>query len=313
MRKFIDTVEVQPYYGANWFTDRGVRLKRKLIEKRGLPDLTYWKMITVTFPDGVEDPKTLYELGKKRIPQFLARIREVYGKKFRWAWKLEFQENGNPHWHILAGIPEKIPEDFLDCFTEWWGYGRVNIRGIKRKEFEYLFKYVSKCSAHVCDSSSEIPLPDWVLDYRTVQKDGRVTAGIRFWQTGGGFYENRGEEDAEDEPESEKRPQLYSRVPYTIRQRWENWMRKGTVLIRDRDGQIRRSVQLNFGIPYFRVIQMVINELLNGNAAPAEGMLGFKCGISLILNEIDKCQKHRLKRILPFSSMMGMGCLLRAW
>ncbi|GHB99560.1 hypothetical protein GCM10007047_14790 [Cerasicoccus arenae] len=84
-----------------------------------------------------------FEKGRKRMRRFLARVRKAIGP-FAWAWKLEFHEDGYPHWHLIIDYRKKIPPDFLEMFTIWWGLGRVHVAGIKQKQFEYLFKYVSK-------------------------------------------------------------------------------------------------------------------------------------------------------------------------
>ncbi len=233
-----DTLELRPYYGAEWFTERGVRAKRKLLEKRGIPDLKYWKMITLTVPEGVDSPRNLFEKGKRKLPRFRKRIEEAISRKFPWAWKLEIQENENPHWHFLVGIKERIPEDFLDVFEMAWGLGRVNVKAVTSDDFKYLFKYVSKSPCSSNPSDCEIDLPSWVLDYRKTEASGRVTAGIRFWQTGGGFYTN-----TIPKKETERKVQKSSRVPYIIRQRWEIWMRKAVMVARKGD-QIVGSKQV---------------------------------------------------------------------
>jgi hypothetical protein len=323
----ITGVQVQSYYGANWFTDRGVRAKRKLIEKKGLPNLKRCLFITLTIPEDVCSPRKAYETGKAKLRRFLASIRKNFngGHKLAWAWKLEFQANGMPHWHMLVAFPEHIPQEFLFHFEEWWGLGRVNVKRIKYAEFAYLFKYVSKEVAGDVDPETGIPLPSWVLDYKKTLKDGRVSAGIRFWQTGGGFYTREkeevfallciivallvrgfrakgrtGESEAPEEPQ-EKRS---SRVPYTIRQRWAMWMRKATVFIKDAEGRYRFSRQVYFEKPYCEIKALVANLLLNGKAAGVPGYHGWRCRFSELNQYL--CKTNQTDLQLPCLSSPGM-------
>lgn len=289
-------LQVQSYYGANWFTDRGVRAKRKLIEKKGLPNLKRCLFITLTIPDGVCSARKAYETGKAKLRRFIASIRKNFngGRALAWAWKLEFQDNGMPHWHLLVAFPEHIPQEFLYHFEEWWGLGRVNVKRIKYDEFAYLFKYVSKDVAGGVDAETGIPLPDWVLDYKKTLKDGRVSAGMRFWQTGGGFYTKTGEESEAPEEAEETTEQQTSRVPYTIRQRWSMWMRKATIFMKDEDGNYRFSRQVYFTQPYCDVKVQVVQMLLNGKAAVVPGYHGWSCRLSEINKLICKTYQKSL-------------------
>jgi hypothetical protein len=288
-------LQVRGYQGANWFTKRGVREKRRLIEKKGLPDMRRCLFITLTIPEGVREPWTAYETGKKRLPQFLRAFRKAIGRSFAWAWKLEFQENGMPHWHLIVDFRERIPQDFLYLFEKWWSLGRVNVKRLKRDEFAYLFKYVSKAADGDADPETGIGLPAWVLDYQKKLKDGRTKAGLRFWQTGGGFYTKA--KSATEKPATspaEKpaaREPRFSRVPLTIRQRWALWMRKGTLFVKDREGQYRFSRQVYFTQPFREVLLRVAQATMNGSAAAARGCLGFNCRPSTIEKLL--CQNHQ--------------------
>ncbi|QYY34909.1 hypothetical protein [Ruficoccus sp. ZRK36] len=299
-------VQVRGYHGPNWITERGVYLKRKEIERKGLPVLKRCKFLTLTTDGhGLMPPQEVYELGSARMRRFLAKVRKVIGK-FGWAWKLEFHEDGYPHWHLIIDYRKKIPPDFLDMFTKWWGLGRVNVQGIREKRFRYLFKYVSKMASGDCDEETGLDLPGWVLDYRKRRKDGRLTAGIRFWQTGGGFYTKPAKADDEegDEPKG-KKPQQTSRVPYTLRQRWGMWMRKGTVYVKGWGGKYLRSQQVYFQRPYHEVAQTVINAFVGGKAAPVSNALGFMCGLELINKEIQLWKRKQINRLATYYSRTG--------
>jgi hypothetical protein len=291
--------QVQPYHGANWFTTRGVRIKRRLIEKKGLPVFKRCLFITLTIPEGVCSPVEAYEKGSDRIRRFLAKFRKAVGQKFPWAWKLEFQENGYPHWHLVIDYKKRIPRELLPLVGDWWGLGRVNVRRLRQKDFQYLFKYVSKAAAGDGDPETGIGLPSWVLDYRKRLADGRLSAGIRFWQTGGGFYQVV---KAPNEPTEEEPEQSYSRMPYTIRQRWGVWMRKATLFRRDAAGRIVQSFQVYFVRPYWAVTMEVIKALGNGKAAVVSGANGWTCCFKKIGKEISQCQKQNILKILLWHS-----------
>jgi len=295
-------VQVRSYYGANWFTDRGVREKRRLIEQKGLPNLKRCLFVTLTIPEGVCSPRKAYETGKERLRRFLGAFRKAIGREFAWAWKLEFQENGYPHWHVILDYRQHIPPEFLYLFEKWWGLGRVNVERLKYETFSYLFKYVSKSVAGDVDPETGIPLPDWVLDYRKTLKDGRVSAGIRFWQTGGGFYTQEPEpvEQVAKDPE----PQRTCRVQYTIRQRWSMWMRKATIFIKNAEGRYTFSRQVYFKQPFCEVISQVVQALLNGKATAVPGCNGWSCRLSTIKELL--CQTNQMDLSAACLSSRGM-------
>lgn len=140
-----------------------------------------------------------YELGKAQLRDFFRRIRygvsyryddveegmvvchpfehgsETFdgtGERTRYAWKLEFQQNGMPHWHVCFLYRRKIP---LDAVTASWALGMTETARIRGNGLEYLFKYLSK-SPFTEETGG---LPEWVLDY---------PRQIRFWQSSKGFY-----------------------------------------------------------------------------------------------------------------------------
>lgn len=295
-----DGVQVKGYHGPNWFTERGVQLKRREIERKGLPVLKRCKFLTLTTDGhGLVDPVVAYEKGKDRMRRFLAKLREVIGP-FAWAWKLELHDDGYPHWHLIIDYRKFIPPDFLEMFTVWWGLGRVNVTGIKQKRFRYLFKYVSKMASGDCDEESGLDLPSWVLDYQKRLKDGRMSSGIRFWQTGGGFYTivKKGEE-------KEEKPQRTSRVPYTFRLRWSMWMRKATIFVKDADGNYLRSRQVLFRQPYHEVVQQVINAFVDGKAAHVPNASGWMCGLSIISNQVELWMRNQINQLSSHYSRRG--------
>ena len=298
-------VQIKTYHGPDWYTKCGVRLKQKYIEKKGIPPYKYCKFITLTVPDSFCSPKEAYKKGKDRLRRFLHKFRQAIGRKFAWAWKLEFQENGYPHWHLIIDYKKKIPSDFLYLFTQWWGLGRVNVKGLKKKDFNYLFKYVSKQATADYDEDCELALPSWVLDYKKRNADGRMSAGIRFWQTGGGFYINK-YKPKESEDTEETKEQRSSRVPYTIRERWRMYLRKFTVFVKNADEQYLWSRQIYFKRPFAAVLNKIVMEVLSGKAAPAGDSHGYVCRFKLIEEEIEEWIIKTLHPLQDLQLRQGM-------
>ena len=129
--------------------------------------------------------------------QFIYELRLKVGVKFGYAWKLEFHENGYPHWHCLLLYKKKMPYSYVD---DCWRLGRTNTQRVKSEEFEYLFKYVSKTVENI---------PDWVQD---------AQFPISFWQTSG-FHDIQKTSPRPDSSEKGIRPFR------TIRQKIHKWKR----------------------------------------------------------------------------------------
>ncbi len=231
-------VLIRDYNAPNWFTPRGVYLKRKEIEEKGIPDLANCKFITLTIDQRRHcDRREAYEIGKDRLRRFLAKLRAVLGSNLPFAWKLEFHENGFAHWHLIIVYRKYIPIEMIKQFNDWWGLGRVHTTRITKEDFEYLFKYVSK-GAWSESNEDGINLPDWVLDYYNFDEKGRRSSTIRFWQTGSGFHTQKEPNDLdidEDDQETEK-DQIYSKVSYTLRLQIQIWGRKITFFAVDLNG-----------------------------------------------------------------------------
>ncbi|MEO0797548.1 MAG: hypothetical protein AAFX93_20570, partial [Verrucomicrobiota bacterium] len=56
-------LEVKPYNAPNWYTRSGVELKRRAIEKKGLPPWKQCLFITLTLDQVVDNRVDSYELG----------------------------------------------------------------------------------------------------------------------------------------------------------------------------------------------------------------------------------------------------------
>ena len=294
-------VQICPYTAPNWITERGVKLKRQEIERKGLPVFKHCLFITLTIPELASSPRKAYEVGKDRLRRFLARFRKALGRDFPWAWKLEFQENGYPHWHLIIGYKKRIPwnvfREVSASVNDWWGLGFINIQRLRQKDFGYLFKYVSKIASSDGDEEAGVTLPTWVLDYKTVRKDGRPSSGIRFWQTGGGFYTK-----TKDSKPNKNREQKSSRVPMTLRQQLKLWARKGVAYRKDRDGNYVTSKYFYFNREFGRAAQEIITQILIGQTAPILNANVFRCRLTQLRKEVPEWTLKKIMQILPPTS-----------
>lgn len=210
--------ELHAYYSESWFTAEGAALKLRRLKRKGLPNMTNWRFVTVTIADRSISPMQAHALGCDRMRRFFAKWREVIGE-FRWCWKLEFhEEDGFPHWHIALEYRKKIPPEFLQDVEAWWGLGRVNIERIKGESLYYLFKYIAK-------APDELPL--WVQEYR-----GR----LRVFQTSQGFFENS------EKRKTQKKEPKTCMVKLRLRDRLEWDARKA--IIKDVDGRGRARLRV---------------------------------------------------------------------
>ncbi|GEM_PF-4036211 len=160
---------------ANWITAQGVWKKRNDLEKR-MPDLRYARFITLTLdPKRFDSIEQGYEVAKRHLREFFYRLDKAIGVQSRtqYAWKLEFHENGWPHWHVIFLHRKMISTDVLN---ECWGKGRTQVEMIKGQGFTYLFKYAAKQVDHI---------PHCILQKKQV----------RFFQTSPGFLLAEAEEE----------------------------------------------------------------------------------------------------------------------
>jgi hypothetical protein len=226
-------MELQAYYAESWFTAEGARLKARRLQQAGIPDLRNWRFVTLTVATRKISPYAAYLLGKQRLRRFLARFRKAVGHAFLWCWKLEFHDDGYPHWHLLLEYRKRIPEEMLSRFEDWWGLGRPNVERVKERDIAYIFKYVAK---------GPEDLPAWVMSHK-----GR----IRVFQSSAGFFTKR------KARATVKREPMTCLVPVSLatRNRWDE--RKALLFEEQRDGTKRVSV-VKLPLPF--------NELLLARA-----------------------------------------------
>ncbi len=159
---------------GSWLDIRSARaMSKKLGEKlwsrckghRGL-------FVTLTYRrDEYRDALDLYRVQSEQqhVPLFLRKIARHLGRnlKGKWFCKMEFQEGGWVHWHLIILDVHKIPHDIA---TELWGHGHVWLRRLNKKNVQYVTKYAVK--------SGEVPAWLYAERPRSV-KIIRVSPG--FW------------------------------------------------------------------------------------------------------------------------------------
>jgi hypothetical protein len=108
----------------DWLTESGFRFRAALIT------LTYQ-------PGAIYRPRHIADLVKSY--REWARCR---GFKLRYAWVLELQRNGTPHYHLILWLPRGITPPMPDK-QGWWKHGMSNCKWA-RSPVGYICKYASK-------------------------------------------------------------------------------------------------------------------------------------------------------------------------
>lgn len=199
-------VTMRPYCPASWFHSRGIYKVVSKIKDR-IPNLSGSLFITFTLdPELFEDgPKDAFLKARQKLRKVFYALRKGakwdsvdYLVKAPYCVKLEFHKNGWPHFHVVFRTRRFLPADLVNHL---WGLGRSDVRRVGKKDFEYLFKYVSKGGA----------LPDWVKEL----------SKVRIWQTSRGFYEK-----ALPKAKTKRGPRAKSqRFGLNIGERLESWDR----------------------------------------------------------------------------------------
>lgn len=185
-------IEVSPYFPANWYTELGAIKKMNLLQKKGLPQFTNWRFVTLTVdPLKFTNSEKAYHYIKKRFRYFIRDLKNYLDvKHLRWISKLEFQENGWAHWHMLIDYRKPI---CVSTLKDIWGYGLVDIRRCKDRVMPYTFKYITKHAEG---------LPCWFLKLsrpRVLQTSGIFPSSVRSEKESS---PGKTEEDSEGKPES---------------------------------------------------------------------------------------------------------------
>ena len=138
-----EEIQVEPFIPPNWYSERGALKKLAILKNKGLPSFYNWRFLTLTIdPLKFKDNQSAYLYVKKRFRYFIRNLK-VYLKTpdLRYCWKLEFQENGNPHWHVLIDYRKSID---IPALKTLWSYGNLNLKRCRDRQLPYAFKYLCK-------------------------------------------------------------------------------------------------------------------------------------------------------------------------
>jgi hypothetical protein len=236
-------LHVRRQFAPDWVTPSGVAKKRKLLERKGLPDFAGWRFITLTIDPELfgHCPMSAYMAGKDRMRRFLdlARHHAIWSSDAKWCWKLEFTAQGYAHWHLLVERKTKFSHSQLRKLDALWSLGRTHVRRISKSNFGYTFKYAYK--AVYQDDGDGFALPSWFLDYYTPSSDGskpKSFARVRFWQTSRGFY------SATSSDKFTTKKKLSSIVPRSLRDQHINKQLQVVVIARTIIGKYIKSASL---------------------------------------------------------------------
>jgi hypothetical protein len=286
-------IHVRSYNPPNWFTPSGVFKKRKQIEARGLPNFHKWRFITLTLnPDLFDSPLAGYLAGKQWMRNFFVDLRKkgLMPSYAKWCWKLEFQANGWPHWHLLIERKQKYTSDQLTEISRSWSLGRVNVEMVDDKNFSYNFKYAFKPVLSDSDEEASLCVPDWFSHYRSsksVSEDVSkpiTFSRVRFWQTSKGFYTRPLASSDSSSPVS-------SIVPFTVFEllSFSNVL----VISRNRLGEYQLSSVIPLSVSLSQFWNSVGFDCVHG------GSVGLACGsfivpTKLIQTKTVSCHLHKL-------------------
>jgi len=195
------------YVPRSWFHPKGIyKVVADLMPR--LPDVSGCLFLTFTIdPLNFSGPESAFEHSRALLRKLFYKLRrgvEWEDKRFKidspYCVKVEFHENGWPHFHVIFLTKHFLPGPLLN---ELWGLGRTNVKRISNKKFHYLLKYVAKGG----------DVPEWVL----------ARPRIRIFQTSRGFYAVPRE--SSPNKQNPKEPVKKRQNKATIGERLENWRR----------------------------------------------------------------------------------------
>lgn len=297
------SIEIRKYYAANWWSVSGVSKKMKMIMRKGVPDLTDWRFITLTLdPSKFESELAGYLKGKDEMRRFLARLRKHLGiEETGLAWKLEFQKNGWAHWHIFLDYKKLIPKRELDVL---WGLGITDVRRCQNDAIFYAFKYAlkpalraKKSFAEVESDNTSIGLPDWFLDHYQPSVDGskpKSLSNVRFWQAKN-FYTGK-------PAEASKAKKIYSsKLPRPMRSVAMEGINKIQLIARKSSGAYAKSAVVIASVSAASIFSDAGCLSVSGAAAPTfnQGYLVPRDFLEPKLKNINKvklCQLQQLNK-----------------
>jgi len=224
----------------SWFHPQGIYKVIADILPR-LPDVSGSLFLTFTIDQvSFSGPESAFDYARKRLRKLFFKLRngvEWDGKRYKlespYCVKVEFHENGWPHFHVIFLTKRYLPGLLLNRL---WGMGRTNVKRISNDEFHYLLKYVTK--------GGEIP--EWVLKRER----------IRIFQTSRNFYAVPRKQYPPKPKNSEGTEKTEQKKPITIEERLSKWERKA--VFHDLNDQY---ATYNLTIPYRELVGAVVFNL----------------------------------------------------
>jgi hypothetical protein len=151
-------------------------------------DFKKMKPVFITLTYGAEYPSP--DVAKQHLRAFLKRIRRFSasdGRNGGFIWRLEFQERGAPHFHIICTNLVFIPKERIQ---EMWGeiigyespFSRIEMIRSKKGVMSYVSKYLAK-TTQSGDSSScgFIYVPYSAMPDHILPDEGEEYKIGRFW------------------------------------------------------------------------------------------------------------------------------------
>lgn len=142
------SVEAREGFARSWLSAdfakvAGAKLAADLIERCKGEDGVF---LSLTYRrDDWEGPLDLYRAAseERHVRLFIRSLGNILGESLsgRWLCKMEFQQGGWLHFHIVLLGVKYVPHDRL---TEAWGMGHVWVNRISNNKLRYLGKYVAK-------------------------------------------------------------------------------------------------------------------------------------------------------------------------
>jgi len=187
-----ESYEIRPVRCKSWFCPECAKLMGYMVRRKMTEALASWKgllMITLTIdPSLFDSAQAAYEWvrGKHGLGVFVRTLKRHGFTTGRYAWFLEFQKNGWPHWHVL------IEADYIPHHEIESAWGRLRPPGIEMMADRPPFGFVSvqgskfKSASHAANYATKYLIkeprygwPAWVMDFEGRLSRYGVSRG--FW------------------------------------------------------------------------------------------------------------------------------------
>lgn len=175
------TIHIKQHRGGGWLSRQGaayssrqlrLKLEKELEDKNSV-------FITLTYGNDRTPEENYDEASRnKAVSRFMSHLAMELNTDFsgKWICKLEFQTNGQPHFHIIVKDTNYIPHDVMERV---WGRGFVWITASRENGGpRSAARYFSKKLSHY--TAKPLQVPYWLLQRRVgTVKIVRTSPG--FW------------------------------------------------------------------------------------------------------------------------------------